>query len=397
VELSEQQTAVVSKARGLIHKFGFCVLNCEMRTGKTRMGLSLCRGRTLFVTKKKAIGSILSDLEGFLGLDCTVVNYEAVKGVSGRFDTVVIDEIHNFGTFPKPSKRFKELRAISGRCDRVIMLSGTIAVESGCQMYHMMKLAKNGPFSGYSTFYKWFKEYGIPSVTYISGGQQVASYKKCQKERIMSECEPFIVSLSQLDAGFKSSVRLVEHKLENSGLNHLSATLQKEKVLTFGDEIVLGDNPAVLSAKQSMIFGGTMIAESGESFVLPEEYDPWYKAEFIKKKVDGSKKYAVFTNYINERQLILDYFGDKVTDDILTFKESSVNLWVGSIKAYSEGVDLSYCDGLIIYSLTYSAATFLQVIQRMNNYSQIGQLNVHLLLCGKDYDVYRTLREKIDS
>ena len=100
MKLSDIQLQKIEEARVILDRFGLVLMNAECRTGKTRMGLSLCRGKTLFVSKKKALGSIVEDLGDFSGLDCRVINYEAIKGdiLTIKWDTIVVDEIHNFGT-----------------------------------------------------------------------------------------------------------------------------------------------------------------------------------------------------------------------------------------------------------------------------------------------------------
>ena len=82
MSLFKHQQAIVDKAKVVLDRFGLVILSLQCRTGKSRISLSLIeKGKScLFVTKKKAIGSVLSDLEEFDGLEVTVCNREAIKG-----------------------------------------------------------------------------------------------------------------------------------------------------------------------------------------------------------------------------------------------------------------------------------------------------------------------------
>ena len=396
MKLSDIQLQKIEEARVILDRFGLVLMNAECRTGKTRMGLSLCSGKVLFVTKKQAIGSVLSDLEDFCDLECQVINQESLHKVEkASFDFVVIDECHSgFSKFPKTSARWKTMKKLVGR-SKVIFMSATPAIESTCQFYHIFKLSCNSPFKNYPTFYKFHFDFGVKATIRIAGGQTVQDYSKGKDNEILDAVNPYIVNLSQEEVGFDQKTQIITHKLENPDLIYLSKCFKKDKVLEIDNHTVLGDTPAALNQKLHMLEGGTLKDMNGETFILPVDYNPTYKCEYIRGKLRDGKKLAIFTQYIAERQMIFDFFKDKITTDMDEFKETDVQLWVGSIQSYSEGFDLSWLDGaMCLYSLNYRGSTFLQVINRMANYKRKDPIKVHILLHGFDHYVFEAVSKK---
>ena len=66
IKLRPYQKQIVTQGAELVTRYGFVYLAMEVRTGKTLTSLSICQRlnatNVLFVTKKKAISSILHDM-----------------------------------------------------------------------------------------------------------------------------------------------------------------------------------------------------------------------------------------------------------------------------------------------------------------------------------------------
>ena len=158
MELRDYQKEAVRQGLDILKTQAILYLALETRTGKSLISLSIASviGKpVLFVTKKKAIPSILSDYQkaGFT-FHLDVTNYEQLKNYSNRDRLVIIDEAHGTGAFPKPSLRAKQLREITKGCP-VILLSATPTPESHSQIYHQLWCANaTMPFiSQYKNFY----------------------------------------------------------------------------------------------------------------------------------------------------------------------------------------------------------------------------------------------------
>jgi hypothetical protein len=134
VRLRTYQQQAAADLVAVLQKHRVAYLRGEVRVGKTftalealkRLGAKSC----LIVTKKKAIPSIEADRDA-IGLTAIVevTNFEQVPKRAGRFyDVLVVDEAHSVGAYPKPSKRWHDLRAI--RYKHIILMSGTPSPES---------------------------------------------------------------------------------------------------------------------------------------------------------------------------------------------------------------------------------------------------------------------------
>ncbi len=100
INLRDYQINISNKATDIIKQFGWCYLNIEPRCGKSLTSLQTatnlgCRN-VLFLTKKKAITSVLNDYH-LLAPKYTiqVTNYEQAPKISGYFDLLILDEAQN--------------------------------------------------------------------------------------------------------------------------------------------------------------------------------------------------------------------------------------------------------------------------------------------------------------
>ena len=133
IQFRDYQNDIIAKGTEVIRDYGFLYLAMEVRTGKTLTSLGICEQlnveNVLFLTKKKAIGSINSDYTNLCPVNFSLftINYESIHKIPDvRWDVIVCDEAHSMGAFPKPSNRAKAVRQLIAKHDPfVILLSGT--------------------------------------------------------------------------------------------------------------------------------------------------------------------------------------------------------------------------------------------------------------------------------
>ena len=381
-KLRNHQLRVLESAKPILERSGVVLLALECRLGKTFSALDLARrgakgGRILFVTKKKAISSVVSDAE-VMGLEVTVTNYEALGKVDFKPAFVVIDECHRVSAFPKPGKAAKELRALCAGAKGVVMLSATPAIEAGSQWFHAFWCAHRGPWAAYASFYKWHKDFGIPAKIRIAGGQEVNDYSSVRPE-VADHVTRYTVSMTQEEAGFKVAAEVVPHLIDAPELLKIGDVVKRDGIIKLGDRVVVAESPAAMLQKAAMACGSTLIDEDGEAFQVREGMFP--KLNYIDARVWDGRRHAIFTQYIMERDILLDHFGDYATDDMDAFRRGEFKLFVGSIKSYCEGVDLSWLSGsMILYSLTFSGSTYAQILERMNNFKRTEPIKIHVLM-----------------
>ena len=148
--LRDYQVKNSNECTDIINKYGLVYLQHTVRTGKTATALQIAKNintnKVLFITKKKAIDSILSDFKDFnFNYVLDVINYESLHKVVLKYDLVILDEAHSIGAFPKPSQRTKLLKEKFFNT-KIVYLSGTPASESYSQFYHQFYISKNSPF-----------------------------------------------------------------------------------------------------------------------------------------------------------------------------------------------------------------------------------------------------------
>src|SRR5210317_931983 len=113
MQLRDYQLTISEQANDLLRSFGIVYLAMQVRTGKTITALNTAKlygaKKVLFVTKLKAISSILKDFEAIeKPFDIYVINYESLHKVVEDYDIIILDEAHCLGQYPQPSERTKE-------------------------------------------------------------------------------------------------------------------------------------------------------------------------------------------------------------------------------------------------------------------------------------------------
>ena len=160
------QKKIINQGREVVNKYRFVYLAMEVRTGKTLTALGIARAcgykNVVFLTKKKAISSIIKDYELLQpNFFIKIINYESMHKLDiSRCDFLVLDEAHGLGAFPKPSKRAKDVRDFIKKYDpAVCLLSGTPTPESYSQMYHQVYGIPLNPFKTFKNFYAFAQRY----------------------------------------------------------------------------------------------------------------------------------------------------------------------------------------------------------------------------------------------
>ena len=125
MKFRDYQIEIIDKAVEVLKANRFVYLSMQVRTGKTltAMGTAQKLGvkSMLFVTKKKAIGSIEEDYKKLNPqYNLTCINYESLHKLTGRFDLIVLDEAHSLGALPKPSKRAKQVKELITLNQRIV-------------------------------------------------------------------------------------------------------------------------------------------------------------------------------------------------------------------------------------------------------------------------------------
>lgn len=122
-----------------------------------------------------------------------------------------------------------------------------------------------------------------------------------------------------------------------------------------------------------------------------------HKVNYIKSNFGNEDKIVILCNYIKERELLLNSL-ESSTDEVDNFKNGDYKYFIGHIKTFSEGVDFSYADTMIIYSLNFSATTYLQSRERLANKKRTKPITVHYIFTknGIDEYIYKAVSNKMN-
>lgn len=358
----------------------------EPRVGKTLICLKTAElfgaKRVLFVTKKKAIASIVGDYQKFpfpFALD--VINYESLHKIErGQHDLIVADEAHSLGGFPKPSKCAVQLKKIVEYCP-LVMASGTPSPESEVQLCHQFWVSMYNPFN-FDNFYKWVRtphgaEFVNVELKYINN-RKINTYKPI-RDNFLKLLRKYFVSYTRTMAGFRFAG--VEEKIiyvdMAQGISVLIKLLLKNKFYRMkdGSEIVC-DTVVKRQSKIHQICSGSVITENDGVRILDRT-----KAEYIRGHYRG-KKIVVFYKYQAEGTMLRDVLPN-CTDSPEEFASRDDISFVCQIRSGSMGINLSSADYLIYFNIDFSALQYEQSLARLLDLNRDTPAQVHYIF-GRD-------------
>lgn len=396
IEFRDYQEDIINRGSDVVNASGFLYLAMEVRTGKTLTSLGIAEKvgakKVLFLTKKKAISSIVGDFELLdPNFAMYTINYESLHKIPDtKWDLVILDEAHGMGAFPKPSKRAKQVKALlTTTRAKVILLSGTPTPESYSQMYHQVYGILGNPFARYKNFYRFADDYVKLKQMKINGFN-IKDYKGGLPS-IIKMMAPYTISHSQVESGFTSSI--TEHKLYvdmNPSTYSLAKRLEDDLVVEGKDEVLLADTAVKLMMKLHQIYSGTVKFESGKSLTLDNT-----KAKFIKEHFKG-QKIGIFYKFTQELKALKEVFGDELCTELDEFNGSDKNIAL-QIVSGREGISLREAKSLVYYNIDFSATSYWQSRDRMTTKERLHN-DVYWIFSrgGLEDDIYKAVSNKKD-
>ena len=363
IKLREYQEEISTKAVEILRKYKIVYLAMEVRCGKTLTSLATAQKynakKVLFLTKKKAIQSIISDYESLKpNFELVVINNESLHLIKDNdFDLIISDEHHRNGAFPKPNKITKLIKERFSN-KPMIFLSGTPTPESYSQWYHQFWLSNYTPFKDYVNFYKWSNDYVNIKLKFV-GYAQIKDYSDAYKDRIDKIIDKYIISFTQEQSGFNSKVteNVIKVKMKTITYN-IAKELKKNNIFEGKNDLIIADTGVKLMSKLHQLYSGTCILESGKTQIIDNS-----KCIEIENKFKNNK-IAIFYKFQAEYDLIKQYFNDKITNDLNEFNTS--DKWIAlQIVSGREGISLKEADYLVYFNIDYSAVSYLQSKDRM--------------------------------
>jgi len=393
MELRPYQNEIAKKATKILKESGFVYLSMEVRTGKTLTALETAYNfgakKVLFITKKKAFSSIMSDYkEMWYEFDIYIINKESLHTIyDNDFDVVIIDEAHGLAAFPKASKYQKDIRKRFSKVP-MIFLSGTPTPENFSQWYHQLQVTDKSPFKHYTNFYKWANDY-VNVTEQNLGYARVKVYKDGKEQLILKSVQPYIITFTQAQAGFTSEVN--EHILYcdmESITYDIIKRLKRDKIVQGKSGLILADTGVKLMQKIHQLSSGTCKFEDGTSMVID-----YSKARFIEKRFRFNK-IAIFYKFKEELNALKSIFGSDLTEDLDEFNNTFKCIAL-QIVSGREGISLKNAKYLVYYNIDFSATSYWQSRDRLTTMERSSN-DVYWIFSkgGIEKNVYKSVLNK---
>jgi hypothetical protein len=394
-KLRDYQQEIANKALNILQAKKIVYLNMEVRTGKTCTSLEVAKNygakKVLFLTKKKAIGSIESDYKSFgHTFEIQIINNESLHKVTDKdFDLLISDEHHRNGAYPKMNIATKFIKERFSHLP-MIFLSGTICPESYSQIYHQFAVSDYSPFNNYKNFYKWANDFVTVKKKYVSYGE-LNDYSDANIELIQKYINPYIISFTQKQAGFttevKENVLTVKMKPQTYDLIN---KLKKDLIIQGKQEVILADTGVKLMSKVHQLYSGTVKFESGNSMIVDDS-----KAEFIKERF-SAVKIGIFYKFKEEYNLLKKVFGENLCNTVEEFDSTDKNIAL-QIVSGREGISLKNAKYLIYLNIDFSATSYWQSRDRLSTMERLKN-DVFWIFAegGIEFYIYKAVMNKKD-
>lgn len=397
-QLRDYQIRISNNASEILQLKKLVCLFMEVRTGKSLTALETCKKvgakRVLFITKIKAFSSITDDYYNFgysNQFELTVINRESMhKVITNDFDVVIIDEVHGYASYPKPSKFHKDIKQRFGNIP-MIMLSGTPTPESYSQYYHIFNLSNYSPFKQ-ANFYKWANDFVDIKLKYL-GYAQVKDYSNARKKDFWHHIRYYILTFTQAEAGFTTSVNEMVLVCKMKTITYtIIDKLKRDLVVTSATtgKQIIADTGLKLQQKIHQLSSGTVKFEDGSIQVIDDS-----KAQFIKEKFKGVK-IAIFYNFIAELEMLKLTFKEMLTTDLEEFNTTDKNIAL-QIVSGREGISLKAADHLVFFNIAFSAVSYFQAKDRLTTMER--KENTIFWIFSKDgieEKIYKSVQNKKD-
>lgn len=358
----EHQIEGAKWALETIREYGLAYLGWQERTGKSATAIltvenSLAK-TCLIVTKKKAIPGWEETLKMFAPTrKYTVINYESVHKVTGKFDFIILDEAHHaISSCPKPSLAGKRVAKFCSNVP-ILYLSATPYAEHLGLIFHQLALSDWTPLP-FRSFYKFHAEYGIPDMQYTPTPRE--TYKKYQDDKLLAKIKHLFDWKTRQEVGIEHepSVNLIKIPLKEE-TKAMIRTWLKDRLLEVKGGMLVNDNPGIARSVHYQLEGST-IKDVGILKGLE-------KVNYINQNYDV-RNIAIMAHFIKERELLELMFPDTR---------------ILSSDGDSEGVDLSNIPKLLIYSMSDKTSKYTQRLARQANHNRATPIEVDILVAEK--------------
>jgi SNF2 family DNA or RNA helicase len=346
-----------------------------------------------------AIGSV-SERDKALKSDADIyiINRENVEWLianhSFDFDMVVIDELSSFKSHQ--SKRFRALRKVRPKVQRIVGLTGTPAPNGLMDLWAQINILDMGERLGrYITHYR--DEYFRPDKR---NGAIVYSYKALPdaEERIYEKISDICISMKACD--YLEMPERIDNGVEvemNEKEKAMYKKLETEMLLPFADGDIDAVNAASLSNKLLQLANGAVYDENGNVKNIHSR-----KLDALEDLIESAngKPVLVFYNFKHDRNRIAERF--KVREistemDISDWNSKKIQIAIAHPASCGHGLNLQSGGSTIVwFGLNWSLELYQQANARLYRQGQKETVVIHHIITKGtvDENVMTALKNK---
>lgn len=309
-------------------------------------------------------------------------------GKKWPYDVLVLDELSSFKN--PQAARFKALKKVAPKCDRVIGLTGTPAPNGYTDLWSQMYLIDNGERLG-KTLGDFRREY-CTAVQFPSFTDYKVSTEKAKA--IDGKISDICMSMTADDYLNLPPVmyHTVKVDLPDKAKKYYKEMLHTA-VLEMGDDLIVGMTAATVLGKCLQIASGAVYSNEGSVYEIHEE-----KLDALEQIVEESQGEPILLFYnfkFDLERLKLRFPQARVledSEDIKAWNNGKISLLMAHPASCGHGLNLQKGGHIIVwYGLTWSLELYQQANARLNRQGQEKPVMIYHII-AKDTAEERVLQ-----
>lgn len=309
-------------------------------------------------------------------------------GKKWPYDVLVLDELSSFKN--PQAARFKALKKVAPKCDRVIGLTGTPAPNGYTDLWSQMYLIDNGERLG-KTLGDFRREYctavQFPSFT---------DYKVSAEKAKVVDGKISDICMSMTADDYLKLPPVMYHTMKVD-LPDKAKKYYKEMlhtaVLEMGDDLIVGMTAATVLGKCLQIASGAVYSNEGSVYEIHEE-----KLDALEQIVEEAQGEPILLFYnfkFDLERLKLRFPQARVledSEDIKAWNNGKISLLMAHPASCGHGLNLQKGGHIIVwYGLTWSLELYQQANARLNRQGQEKPVMIYHII-AKDTAEERVLQ-----
>lgn len=312
------------------------------------------------------------------------------------YDMVVIDELSSFKN--PQAKRFKALKKVRPKINRIVGLTGTPAPNSLLDIWAPFRLIDNGQRLGrFITHYR--DQYFLPDKR---SGQVIYSWKirPGADQAIYDNIADITVSMRTTD--YLTLPEVTRQHIEVALApkeQKMIDTLKRDLVLELGADTIDAANAATLSLKLQQLAGGAIYNEDGTAVIVVHDQKLRALSELV-DQADGNTILVAYWFKHDRNRILATIPGARVLDTTQDFEDwNAGNIPVGLIHPASAGHGLNLQSGghiMVWFTTPWSLELYEQANARLHRQGQTEPVSIiHIDTANSiDQDVHAALARK---